>query len=173
MKRELLNADGDLNIAPSETSSPDDFDFLIGEWTIHNRKLKTRLNDCDEWIEFEASQKCEKILNGFGNTDHFKAEFDGVPFTGMTLRLFNPNTKLWSIYWADSNVVVLDVPQIGSFENNIGEFYAKDVFEGREILVKFNWDATDPEVPVWSQAFSADDGKTWEWNWYMTFSKED
>jgi len=107
-----------------------------------------------------------------GNTDSFQTKFDSVPFEGMTLRLFNPKTKLWSIYWADSNVVVLDVPQVGSFENKIGRFYAKDVFEGKEIIVKFKWDATDPDVPVWSQAFSADNGATWEWNWYMTFERQ-
>ena len=69
-------------------------------------------------------------------------------------------------------MVVLDVPQIGSFENKIGEFFARDVFEGKPIIVKFNWNATNAEVPIWSQAFSADEGKTWEWNWYMTFQRE-
>lgn len=90
----------------------------------------------------------------------------------MTLRLFNPKTKLWSIYWADSNVIVLDVPQVGSFDGDRREFYANDVFEGKPIIVKFLWDKTNPDVPVWSQAFSADAGKNWEWNWYMTFYKE-
>ena len=161
-----------LNIAASPTSSPHDFDFMVGKWKIYSRKLKTRLNNCDEWLEFDARQEFKKILNGFGNIDNFITEFDGKPFEGMTLRLFNPNTKLWSIYWADSNVVVLDVPQIGSFENGIGEFYARDVFEEKPIIVKFKWDATKPETPVWSQAFSANEGKTWEWNWYMNFERE-
>ncbi|MEP6901286.1 MAG: hypothetical protein ABJA66_06020 [Actinomycetota bacterium] len=163
----------DLNIvAASELSSPDDFDFLIGKWLVHNKKLNKRLANCDDWTEFEAFGECRKILSGFGNTDSFKTEFDGVPFEGMTLRLFNPQTKLWSIYWADNQKVVLDVPQIGSFENGIGEFYACDVFEGKPIVVKFKWDATNSEMPIWSQAFSEDNGKTWEWNWYMTFYKE-
>lgn len=162
----------DLQITASPNSSENDFDFMIGKWKIRNRKLKMRLNNCDEWTEFEAYQECKKILNGFGNIDNFKTEFDGKPFEAMTLRLFNPKTKLWSIYWADSNMVVLDVPQIGSFENKIGEFFARDVFEGKPIIVKFNWNATNAEVPIWSQAFSADEGKTWEWNWYMTFQRE-
>jgi len=169
MKQQI--AETDLEIVASKTSSPEDFDFLVGKWRVHNRKLNKRLADCKEWTEFEARGECRKILNGFGNTDSFKTEFDGKPFEGMTLRLFNPNAKLWSIYWADSNVVVLDVPQIGSFENRIGEFYARDVFEEKPVIVKFKWDATDAENPVWSQAFSADEGKTWEWNWFMNFSR--
>ncbi len=172
MDRELLNSKGDFPIVASENSSLNDFDFFVGEWKVHNKKLKTRLSGCAEWTEFEATSECKKILNGFGNSDLFQTKFDSVPFEGMTLRLFNPKTKLWSIYWADSNVVVLDVPQVGSFENKIGRFYAKDVFEGKEIIVKFKWDATDPDVPVWSQAFSADNGATWEWNWYMTFERQ-
>jgi hypothetical protein len=163
----------DFIVAASETSSPEDFDFFVGKWQVHNKKLNKRLADCDEWTEFTALSECRKILNGFGNTDSFKTDFDGKPFEGMTLRLFNPNTKLWSIYWADSNIVILDVPQIGSFENGIGEFYARDVFAGKPIMVKFKWDATNTEVPVWSQAFSADEGKTWEWNWFMTFHRQD
>lgn len=172
MQTKTSIASDDLNITPSETSSPSDFDFLFGKWKIHNRKLKTRLNNCTEWIEFEATGECGKILNGFGNTDRFITEFDGQPFEGATLRLFNPKTRLWSIYWADSSSVVLDVPQTGSFEGNIGKFYARDVFEEKNIIVLFHWDKTDPDAPVWSQAFSSDEGRTWEWNWYMTMFRE-
>ncbi len=168
MEQRSFNPVGDLGIVPSKSSSQNDFDFWIGKWRIHNRKLKTRLNNCKEWIEFEASGVCYKILNGFGNFDQYRTTFDGVPFAGMTLRLFNPKMKLWSLYWADSNAVVLDVPQVGSFDGHLGKFYARDVFQGKDIIVLFNWDKTNPDVPIWSQAFSLDNGKTWEWNWYMT-----
>jgi len=89
----------------------------------------------------------------------------------MALRLFNPKTKLWSIYWADSNVVVLDPPVVGSFDGKIGSFHAKDLWEGTPIIVQFRWDKTNADSPVWSQAFSTDNGKTWEWNWHMIFSR--
>jgi hypothetical protein len=172
MEQQLFNLAGDLNIVAAKKSSPNDFNFFIGKWKVHNKKLNERLRNCGKWTEFEALSECRKILNGFGNIDSFHAEFGGVPFEGMTLRLFNPQTKLWSIYWADSNVVVLDVAQIGSFENKVGKFYARDVFEGKEIIVQFIWDATNSNVPIWSQAFSADNGETWEWNWYMTFHRQ-
>ena len=112
------------------------------------------------------------LLNAAGNLErHFMIASDGKPVEGIALRLFNPATKLWSIYWADSRSCVLDIPVVGSFENNVGYFYAKDNFNGIPVLLQFKWDATNPKQPVWSQAFSADDGKTWEWNWFMYFSK--
>jgi hypothetical protein len=67
---------------------------------------------------------------------------------------------------------VLDVPVIGSFDGDQGKFYARDVFEGKDVVVQFVWDKSNADLPVWRQAFSADDGKTWEWNWYMNFSRE-
>jgi hypothetical protein len=162
---------GDLIINASPTSSKNDFNFFVGKWNLMNRKLKSRLSNCTEWIEFPSTQAMYTILNGIGNIDNFLANIDGEPFEGMTLRLFNPNTKLWSLYWADSNEGRLDPPVVGSFENNIGHFFTKDIFQGKQILVVFRWDARDKENPIWSQAFSADNGENWEWNWYMHFSK--
>jgi hypothetical protein len=166
-----FDANGELVITAYSTSSKHDFDFFEGKWKLHNRKLKSRLDNCTEWIEFESTQEMYKVLNGIGNIDNFLATFDGQPFEGMTLRLFNPKTKLWSIYWADSNEGKLDPPVLGSFENNVGHFVTKDTFNGKNILVIFRWDATDKDNPIWSQAFSDDNGKTWEWNWYMFMTK--
>ena len=171
MQQQLIHSSEELIITPSATSSAHDFDFFIGHWNIYNRKLKTRLNGCTEWIEFEAYQEMHTILNGIGNIDNFKTTIDGKAFEGMTLRLFNPITNLWSLYWADSNKGVLDPPVLGSFENSIGTFYGKDIYNEKEIIVKFNGDKTDPENPVWSQAFSEDNGETWEWNWYMYMTR--
>jgi hypothetical protein len=166
-----FDATGNLIITASPSSSKHDFDFFEGKWKLHNKKLKSKLNNCTEWVEFESTQQMYKVLNGIGNIDNFLATFDGEPFEGMTLRLFNPKTNLWNIYWADSNNGKLDPPVVGSFENNIGHFFTKDVFDNKNILVVFRWDATNPDNPVWSQAFSANNGNTWEWNWYMFMSK--
>lgn len=167
-----FDSTGELEIFPSKTSSHKDFDFLIGRWNIHNKKLKTRLNNDQEWLEFDASCECRKILNGFGNVDQFVTEFDGVLFEGMSLRLFNRQTRRWSIYWADSDRVALDVPQVGSFDGDVGAFYAEDQYAGKPIVVMFRWDKSNPDLPLWSQAFSPDRGQTWEWNWHMTFERQ-
>jgi hypothetical protein len=163
-----VSADGELVITPSKNSSFHDFDFLAGHWTMDNRRLKTRLNNCTEWVEYKSSsQNFGSILNGLGNMDIYRTKYNQVDdktYEGLTVRLFNPKTKLWSLYWVDSNLAVLDPPVVGSFEGSVGTFYCKDVFQGKQILVMFQWDKTDPENPVWSQAFSEDKGVTWEMN---------
>jgi hypothetical protein len=163
-----IDAKGDLVIIASTNSSRHDFDFLAGSWTMDNRRLKCRLNGCAEWIEYKSSdQNWGPMLNGIGNVDLYKTSYNqagNVPYEGLTLRLFDPATRLWSLYWVDSNIGRLDPPVVGSFEGNVGTFYCKDVFEGKKILVMFKWDKTDADNPVWSQAFSEDNGKTWEMN---------
>ena len=65
-----------------------DFDILLGHWQVHNRKLKERLADCDDWETFTATLDVQSILNGLGNVDEFAAV--DSDFKGTTLRLFNP-----------------------------------------------------------------------------------
>jgi hypothetical protein len=79
--------------------------------------------------------------------------------------------RLWTIYWADSNAVRLDDGKVGSFDGDIGEFFGRDVFRGEDIAVKFLWDKRNPEAPVWSAAFSVNEGQTWEWNWHAYFAR--
>lgn len=167
-----IDSDGNLINVPSPESNKNDFDFYVGNWKIRNKRLKTKLNNCDEWIEFDATQEMDLVLNGLGNVDYFHATFDGEPFEGMSIRFFDPKTRLWCIYWSDNTKSgVLEPPVLGSFYGNLGIFYTKDKFEGRDILVKFEWDKTDSDNPTWRQGFSIDKGASWEWNWYMYMSR--
>ena len=165
-----FDTNGESKVTASATSSQSDFDFLVGKWKMHNRRLNKRLEDCKDWTEFDSSDENFKILGGNGDMDTYSTTEmpgqEGKLFEGVTLRLFNPKSRLWSLYWVASNVGVLDPPVVGSFENGVGHFFAKDTFKGKNIMVMFRWDARDKDRPVWSQAFSPDNGKTWEWNWY-------
>ena len=160
----------DLKITASATSSPNDFDFLVGKWKMHNRHLNKRLENCKDWTEFDSSDENTKILGDTADMDTYSTtEFSGQEgklFQGLTLRLFNPKTRLWSLYWVASNTGVLDPPVVGSFENGVGHFFCKDTFKGKPIIVMFRWDARNKDRPVWGQAFSPDEGKTWEWNFF-------
>src|SRR4030095_6774606 len=96
----LMNMKSELSISASAESSPDDFDFLIGhKWNIRSRKLNSRLTDCTDWTEVSAQGECRKILTGMANIDSFKTSIGGIEFEGIAVRLFNPKTRLWSIYW--------------------------------------------------------------------------
>jgi hypothetical protein len=164
-----INAAGDLEITPSNSSSQHDFDFLTGKWRMVNKRLKSRFTNSTAWEEFESmDENYGSMLQGVGNMDLYKATFDGKLFEGLTLRLFNPKTKLWSLYWIPSSTGVMDPPVVGSFEGSVGSFYCKDVYQGKPVIVMFRWDKTNVDKPVWSQAFSPDNGATWEWNWTNT-----
>src|SRR6266481_8973741 len=136
---------GDLKITASATSSPNDFDFLVGKWKMHNRHLNKRLENCKDWTEFDSFSENSKILSDTADMDIYSTtEFpgqDGKRFEGLTLRLFNPKTRLWSLYWVASNSGVMDPPVVGSFENGIGHFFAKDTLKDKPIIVLFRWDA--------------------------------
>jgi hypothetical protein len=166
-----LDKNGHLIITASPNSSKNDFDFLVGDWLIRHKKLKHRLVNNQEWIEFDSTFKMFKVLNGLGNIDNMNTSIDGAEYEGMSIRFFNPTTQLWSIHWADTNTLALDTPTVGSFDRDFGHFFTTDHLDGKKITVVYRWDVRDKENPIWSQAFSADQGQTWEWNWYMYFSK--
>jgi hypothetical protein len=158
----------------SQSSSASDFDFLVGKWRVRNRKLKTRLANCAQWDEFDSELHMVKALNGLGNIENYYATFDNAPFEGLAIRLFDPGTRLWTIYWIDNLGMRMDThPVSGSFEKGLGKFYALDVFAGKPITVIYQWDARDPAQPIWTQAFSLDAGENWEWNWQMMLTKID
>jgi hypothetical protein len=152
-------------------SGVNDFDFLIGEWTVLHRRLERRLVGATEWIEFSGPASARKILGGLGNIDEFQIPLPAGAYVGSTLRLFNPVTELWSIHWMDSRNPVLDPPMVGKFSDGRGLFYGDDTFEGRPIRVRFIWSPTTPSRCRWEQAFSADGGKSWETNWIMEFTR--
>jgi hypothetical protein len=148
-----------------------DFDFFMGRWKIHNRRLRERLAGCTEWDEFEATVVARPILDGMGNEDEYRTDYGGG-YVGMSFRFFDPETGLWSIYWADSRYSgLLDPPVIGSFSGDTGIFEGEDEFEGRPILVRYTWSRVTTPSPRWEQAFSEDGGKTWETNWVNDFSR--
>ena len=147
-----------------------DFDFLQGRWLIHHRKLAERLVGCQTWQEFRTPAANQLILGGLGNIDHCRTE-SGDFFEGVSLRLFDKGLGLWRIYWMDTNGATLFPPVEGSFSDNVGLFRGHDQQDGIPVVVEFRWDKTDHDSPTWQQAFSTDNGNTWEVNWYMDFTR--
>jgi hypothetical protein len=148
-----------------------DFDFLFGSWNIHNQCLKARLCHSTEWTEFEAQSTVEPLLDGFGHLDCYRSIREGKPFEGITLRLFNPETGEWTIYWADTaRARTLLPPMVGTFVGDVADFYGDEMVDRKRVRCRFRW-TRNTSAPRWEQAFSDDDGKTWETNWIMTFTR--
>lgn len=65
--------------------SQHDFDFVFGDWEIHNRRLKRRLAGSQDWEEFGAISRAQPVLGGLANIDELSKP-DGTPM-GLTLRI--------------------------------------------------------------------------------------
>src|SRR5689334_8755148 len=108
-----FDSKGDLVITASSSSSQNDFDFLVGKWKMHNRHLNKRLENCKDWTEFESSDENSKVMAMIDMDTYSTTEFpgqEGKLFQGLTMRLFNPTIRLWSLYWIPSNTGVIDPP---------------------------------------------------------------
>jgi hypothetical protein len=143
-----------------------DFDFLAGTWNVVNRRLVKALAGSDEWEEFPGISVASRHFDGAASFDEIT--FPTKDFNGLTLRLYNPETRLWSIYWSSSARGVLDLPpMVGGFTGKQGEFYADDSYEGTPVRCRFIWTVFDENTLRWEQAFSVDGEQTWETNWIM------
>lgn len=146
------------------------FDFLFGHWKIHNRRLRHPLTGSSDWYEFESTSTESSLLGGQGNLEQYDAlETPTGPIHAVAVRLYDAKAGRWSIYWSTAGSGEFGVPTAGRFNNGAGLFFDREKYNGRMILVKFTWTHSGRSSCRWEQAFSADDGKTWEVNWIMDF----
>ncbi|HEY8053009.1 MAG TPA: hypothetical protein VIE42_09395 [Steroidobacteraceae bacterium] len=143
-----------------------EFDFLFGSLKYHLKRRLHPLTGSNTWTEASGTSVGYPIWDGRANLNETKAGGANGELMGLTLRTFNPKTRQWYLYWANSRDGSVSVPpQIGEFKNGVGEFYATDTLDDRAILVRFVWTGTTSAAPHFEQAFSADGGKSWEVNW--------
>ena len=151
--------------SPSERDGQHDFDFEIGTWKTHLRRLLHPLTGSTTWVEYEGRTVVRKVWNGRANLVELKVDGPTGQIEGLSLRLYNPESHQWSLNWANSSAGTLGQPMIGEFKNGRGEFFDHELFNGRAILVRNVWSDITPNSCRFEQAFSDDGGKTWEVNW--------
>ncbi len=160
---------GQTEQVSAERDGQHDFDFHFGSWKVHNRRLFKPLTGSKDWVEFEGTVVAKPVWGGLGNMDELEGDGPNGKIRGMTVRLYNPKAREWSIYWANqANGVFSMPPTVGKFnDKGVGEFYDREVWDGKNILVRFLWTVISKEETRWEQAFSLDEGKTWETNWII------
>ena len=142
-----------------------DFDFEIGTWKTHLRRLLKPLTGSTTWVEYDGTTIVRKVWDGAANLVELKVDGPAGHFEGLSLRLYNPQSKQWSLNFANRVSGTLSVPTIGEFRNGRGEFYDQEDVGGRVVLVRFVIVVVDADTCRFEQAYSADGGKTWEVNW--------
>jgi hypothetical protein len=153
-------------VGPTVIAMSDQFDFYVGTWEVHNRRLAKALVGSTEWEEFRGVSVARPIFGGAGNMDEI--DFPTKGWSGLTIRLYDPEHDQWSLFWISSRGHTIEPPVVGRWDEK-REFvgYCDDVYEGTPIRVRFTWSNISATTARWEQAFSTDGGETWETNWTM------
>ncbi len=114
-----------------------DFDFEVGSWRAHLKRRLHPLQVSNEWIEYEGTSVVRKVWDGRANLGELNVANATMRIQGLTLRLYNPESHQWSIYWANSRDGALTAPMVGGWSNGRGVFYDQESFEGRAIFARF------------------------------------
>jgi hypothetical protein len=154
--------------AAIEHDGQHDFDFEIGTWKTDVRLLTKPLSGSNEWIEMHGTTLVSKVLGGRANLVELEADHPGGHFSGLSLRLYNPQTRQWSLNFSNAKNGTLATPTVGAFVNGRGEFYDQELLDGRAIFVRFFVTPIDADTIRFEQSYSADGGQTWEANWIAT-----
>jgi hypothetical protein len=157
----------------TERDGQHDFDFLFGSWKGHHRRLRHALSGAHEWYEFDGTLVVHRVWGGLANMDESVWNLPSGRRLFVGLRLYNRKTREWSIYGgSDAGGELQMPPTVGKFdEHGVGRFYDHEIFEGKPIVARFTWTHLTAATAHWEQAFSPDDGKTWETNWIMEFTR--
>jgi hypothetical protein len=148
-----------------------DFDFLMGTWTVHHRRLRRRLSADRVWEEFGGTCAALPVLGGAGNVDDNVLHLPGGSYRALSIRAFDACRRQWSIWWLDAREAAIGQPVHGRFEDGVGTFLGDDVWQDRPVRVRFLWSGITDQSARWEQAFSADGGATYETNWVMDFRR--
>lgn len=146
-----------------------DFDFILGRWTIANRRLKAVNVGSDDWDTFASTSFCEPRLDGLANIEEVRCPDRG--WIGMAVRTFDIAAQEWAIYWVSSADGLLQPPVRGRFGPDGCVLEGDDRMDDQPIRARFIWSDISPHSARWTQAFSFDDGATWETNWIMDFTR--
>jgi hypothetical protein len=146
------------------------FDWLHGTWQTTQRRMVKPLGGSAEWESTDGTLTCHNLFDGAANVD--EVDLPGFGFKGISLRLLDPATQQWSIYWVNSRNGQLALPPVvGHFEDGVGEFFSDEEYDGEQIRVRYRWSNITATTARWEQAFSTDDGETWETNWESEFTR--
>ena len=160
-------------VASTAAASPDrdgsrDFDFELGTWKTHVKRLDRPLSGGGAWIEYEGTSVVRPVAGGRANLVELDVAGPEGRIEGVSLRLYDPVAKQWSLNYASLRSGALSPPVTGAFVEGRGEFRGEETHHGRPVQVRFTIECESRDRCRFEQAFSADGGTTWETNWIAT-----
>src|ERR1700735_3104197 len=76
--------------APALREGQHDFDFELGSFKIHLKRLLHPLTGSTSWVEFDGTSVTRKVWDGRSNIEEFEVQSPTGHIEGLTLRLYNP-----------------------------------------------------------------------------------
>lgn len=148
-----------------------DFAFEIGTWKTRVARLERPLTGSRSWVHYEGTSRVVPLLGGAANLVELDVAGPAGRIQVMSLRLYDPAARRWSLHVAGRSGV-MSSPTVGRFRDGRGEFYGREDLDGAPILVRFVISDITATSCRFEQAFSADDGRTWEVNWIATDTRD-
>ena len=136
-----------------------DFDFDIGTWKTHLRRLVHPLTGSTIWVEYEGTTVVRKVWEGRANLAELEADGASGHIEALSLRLYNPQSHQWSLNSANVKGGTISVPTVGEFKDGRGEFYDWEEINGRMVLVRNVWKDISANSCTFEPAFSDDGGR--------------
>lgn len=149
-----------------------DFDFEFGAWTAHISRLAAPLSGSSEWVEYTGTSVVRPVWNGRANLGELLVDGPAGHIEGMSLRVFDPASGQWRIHWTSARDGLVGEAMVGGFADGRGLFYNTEDFQGRPVLVRFVFSDITASAFRLEQAFSTDDGGSWEPNWIARFERD-
>jgi hypothetical protein len=166
-----VSADSKSSAHTVATDGQHDFDWEFGTWKTHVKRRLHPLSGSQDWVEYEGTTTVSKVWNGRANLVELDVSGPAGRIEALSLRLYNPEARQWSLNFSNVNSGTIAIPTVGGFKNGRGEFYAQETLGARSILVRFVISEFNRESAHFEQAFSDDGGKTWETNWIAVDSR--
>lgn len=159
----------DLPLLPG-TASRGDFDYFLGSWRVEHRRLRKRLAGSNDWEEFAGRTHCQQLFGGLVNLNESISYRGGRTSYGLGLRALDEPGGRWADWYLSAgDLSKIDPPLYGRFVKGVGTFLSRETFEGRPVLVRGQFASLKADEARWEQAFSVDEGVTWETNWVMRY----
>jgi len=158
-----------VGLSQTPTSTPavhdgqHDFDFNIGVWHTHIKRVLDPFASSSESVELNGTVTVRKVWDGKAELEEIEADGPKGHWEGLTLFLYNPNAHQWSQSFVNSKVGTLSwsSSNVGEFKNGRVVLVGQDTVNNRMILVRAVWSDIKPESHQYEESYSNDGGATW------------
>ena len=94
-----------------------DFDFEIGEWTTHLKRLQRPLSGSTTWVEYDGTTTVRGVLDGRANLAELVVQGPAGRIEGAALRLYEPQSRQWTLNFFNIADGKLTPPTVGEFQD--------------------------------------------------------